>query len=604
MKTIGWVFASVVLTSCVGGDIDERTDRLSDVDQDGYVAIAYGGEDCDDQEQDINPGEEETPYDGIDNDCSEDTPDDDLDGDSFPLVNDCDDLDETIHPSATEVCDSVDNNCNDEIDEAGAEGESTFYSDLDGDGFGDPEHSILACSLPKEGYSADSTDCNDDDALAFPGSTERCSTAYDDNCDSEINEENAEGCTNYFFDRDGDGYGTEAMACLCEPDIDGDMDALEGTDCMDDNPDASPEGIEFLGDSDDYDCDGGDDTFAFQVVDTRSSLSSYGPRIRASGDSFYLAWIAEEFTEGTELQYDGGLIAEYDADDPGLGEMDFLSSGSDNNTLAFAEKFDFVVTEDYWVVASGGINGTERNIRLDFIDRSNGTKDTYEETLTTTATWDDIQLTQTTSGVITAVACGLGDAGFQVIQSTVSGFITATSVYSGIEPWPNDFCEHNEITHSYYLGASDIQTIDYAAYSSSNQAFYHYHNYNGVEIGDIEVARTASNYVTGLAVTQSGKNYIYATTSNASADKTMPLKVVDLDIAMTPNNGAAMCAVASNGDLSLIYAYVEDNESLEEVAMNPGVAVDECAIAATNDGRLALAIRSGDSFMIGFADYP
>ena len=38
-----------------------------------------------------------------------------------------------IYPSADEICDGIDNNCNDIIDE---DVMATYYQDLDGDGFG------------------------------------------------------------------------------------------------------------------------------------------------------------------------------------------------------------------------------------------------------------------------------------------------------------------------------------------------------------------------------------------------------------------------------------------------------------------------------------
>jgi hypothetical protein len=85
---------------------------------------------------------------------------------------------------------------------------------------------------------------------------------------------------------------------------------------------------------------------------------------------------------------------------------------------------------------------------------------------------------------------------------------------------------------------------------------------------------------------------------------TTSLKTVDGDIALTPDDGSVVCIVASNGDLFISYAYVEDDEPLVTVALDPGVAIDECAIASTNNGVLALAVRSGDDFYIGFAKYP
>ena len=59
--------------------------------------------------------------------------------------------------ASTEFCDGQDNDCDGEIDEFVT---STFYADADGDGFGDADSTVEACTLPG-GFVSDNTDCDD-----------------------------------------------------------------------------------------------------------------------------------------------------------------------------------------------------------------------------------------------------------------------------------------------------------------------------------------------------------------------------------------------------------------------------------------------------------
>lgn len=96
---------------------------------------------------------------------------------------DCDDAEAATYPGADETCDDADNDCDSSVDESPIDGD-TFYADTDGDGYGDPDSSIVACE-EGSGYVSDNSDCEDGDATAYPGTptAETPGDGVDQNCD-------------------------------------------------------------------------------------------------------------------------------------------------------------------------------------------------------------------------------------------------------------------------------------------------------------------------------------------------------------------------------------------------------------------------------------
>ena len=125
----------------------------------------------------------------------------DSDGDGFFEDEDCDDSDSSIYPNAPEICDGVDNNCNQEVDE---DVTITVYVDGDGDGFGDSSQELQACAA-SDGLVPNANDCDDTNDTVFPSAPERCDN-LDNDCDGDVDEEIL---GTWYRDGDSDGFGTD-----------------------------------------------------------------------------------------------------------------------------------------------------------------------------------------------------------------------------------------------------------------------------------------------------------------------------------------------------------------------------------------------------------
>ena len=118
--------------------------------------------------------------------------------------NDCDDDNYQVSPIAKEVCDTIDNNCDGQVNESTAEDAQTIYLDLDEDTYGNPIY-ILSCDV-LSGYALDSSDCDDSNPDVSPKGTEICD-GIDNDCNNSIDEPTAIGVSTWYYDNDGDGYG-------------------------------------------------------------------------------------------------------------------------------------------------------------------------------------------------------------------------------------------------------------------------------------------------------------------------------------------------------------------------------------------------------------
>ncbi len=270
-----------------------------DQDDDGY----YEYEDCDDLNAAIYPGAPEI-CDGFDNDCDGGPADEglpvttyflDSDNDSFGNANitiescmtsapagysandkDCDDDRVNINPNASEICNGLDDDCNNAIDEGLTV--TTYYVDSDGDGYGNATGAggmqLDTClTIPPDGYVGNNFDCNDNDANIHPDAQEVCD-AIDNNC----NGMNNEGLTRftYYFDNDGDSYGDLNIAldtCIAVPPVDF---VTNADDCNDEDANIRP-GVVEICDGMDNDCNGfTDDGLPLNIYYLDSDGDSYG----------------------------------------------------------------------------------------------------------------------------------------------------------------------------------------------------------------------------------------------------------------------------------------------------------------------------------------
>jgi hypothetical protein len=137
----------------------EGSQPCPDNDGDGYADINCGGDDCDDTNASIHPGDDmEVCNNGVDDDCDPKTPDIfDKDGDGYNCTDDCDDNNPHVNPSRPEICgNDINDDCNEDTPD---------LLDKDGDGY--------ECNV----------DCDDNNPNVYPGHPEICGNGINDDCD-------------------------------------------------------------------------------------------------------------------------------------------------------------------------------------------------------------------------------------------------------------------------------------------------------------------------------------------------------------------------------------------------------------------------------------
>ncbi|MEC7985355.1 MAG: MopE-related protein [Myxococcota bacterium] len=167
----------------LGTDCTDCSAR-DDNDYDGY----YDVQDCDDFDYYVNPGVQEDPSNGYDDDCDgeiDESPGTDADGDGFESIatggEDCDDNDASVYPGAEEIADDlIDQDCQWGDLESLCNENCSYSSDGDCDdgGYGaDYDNCDLGSDCDdcgprydEDGDGYDSRlDCDDNDQYVYPG---------------------------------------------------------------------------------------------------------------------------------------------------------------------------------------------------------------------------------------------------------------------------------------------------------------------------------------------------------------------------------------------------------------------------------------------------
>lgn len=171
---------------------------------------------------------------------------------------DCNDINANINPAATEICDGQDNDCDGSIDEGLTL--NTYYVDNDGDGYGSTTTFTSCLPNAPSGYSANNTDCNDNNASINPASPEICDN-LDNNCNIQV-DEGVQTIT-YYRDADGDGYGNPLNTTTSCFNFAPTGYVANDDDCNDSNAAINPIALEIPGNSIDENCDGIDGAVDF-----------------------------------------------------------------------------------------------------------------------------------------------------------------------------------------------------------------------------------------------------------------------------------------------------------------------------------------------------
>jgi hypothetical protein len=267
-------------TELINGIDDNCDGQLSpnekDYDGDGYISGVFdentwqgsndviGGNDCNDEDININPSAEEL-INGIDDNCDGllDPDEMDNDGDNYipgeynqstiwlgsPTIHgggDCDDNNSEINPGVPELINGIDDNCDGQL--------NPDEIDNDGDGYIPGIFDSDTGWLGSASVIGDN-DCNDAIQTVYPGAPELID-GLDNNCDGQLDPNE--------IDNDGDGFIIGSI----DPNGWNTYDSPQGGgDCDDNNELINPMADDIPDDGIDQNCDGEDAHLWYKDLD-------------------------------------------------------------------------------------------------------------------------------------------------------------------------------------------------------------------------------------------------------------------------------------------------------------------------------------------------
>ncbi|GDX83218.1 hypothetical protein LBMAG42_50290 [Deltaproteobacteria bacterium] len=352
------------------GDAAASTDACSAPG--GYVSVAS---DCDDGESAVNPAALES-CNGIDDNCDGTVDEDgasdvrtwyaDNDGDMYGAAGtsvedctqpagyvaddqDCDDSAAGVNPAALELCDGLDNDCDTVVDEATAADAATWYTDADGDSYGNSASATVACDAPA-GSVADATDCDDGDPAVNPAATEVCD-GIDNDCDAQVDDDDGSldlsTASTWYADADSDSYGNAASATVsCDAPAGAVSDAA---DCDDSDAAINPAAVEV--------CDGVDNDCALGADDGLPTSTWYD-------DDDADGWGGAAVVDCTQPA--GTVDNDYDCDDT---DASVIPGGHEDcawdSCLGLLDDGIASSDGDYWIDFAGTPTETECDMTTD-----------------------------------------------------------------------------------------------------------------------------------------------------------------------------------------------------------------------------------------------